>query len=201
MSMMVANILQKNIGHGIKMRKELDEALCAKYPLIFKDRNADMRTTAMCWGFECGNGWYNIIDILCGLLTSDYRQAKSRYDNIKDKAGQPTYGFKDNGDPVGKIVTQELIDEAKAKLDEETSKVPVAVQVKEKFGGLRFYVQAATDTHYKYITFAESMSYRTCEECGAPGKRYTDGWHTTLCDIHADMNGREEVYESDEEEE
>jgi len=30
------------------MRKELDEALCARYPLIFKDRNADMRTTAMC---------------------------------------------------------------------------------------------------------------------------------------------------------
>ncbi len=44
------------------MRKELDEALCAKYPLIFKDRNADMRTTAMCWGLECGDGWYNIID-------------------------------------------------------------------------------------------------------------------------------------------
>jgi hypothetical protein len=194
MSMMVANILQKNIGHGIKMRKELDEALCAKYPLIFKDRNADMRTTAMCWGLECGDGWYNIIDILCGLLTSDYRQAKSRYDNIKDKVDQTQNEWSK------KIVTQEMIDEAKTKLDEETLKVPVAVQVKEKFGGLRFYVQAATDAHYKYITFAESMSYRTCEECGAPGKTYTDGWHTTLCDIHAAMAGREEEYEYEENE-
>jgi hypothetical protein len=176
------------------MRRELDEALCAKYPLIFKDRNADMRTTAMCWGLECGDGWYNIIDVLCGLLTSDYRQAQSRYDFIKDKVGQPKWsGSKDN-------ITQEQIDEAKEKLDEATLRVPVAVQVKEKFGGLRFYVQAATDKHYSYISFAESMSYRTCEECGAAGKTYTDGWHMTLCDIHAAMNGKEEEYEYEENE-
>lgn len=176
------------------MRKELDEALCAKYPLIFKDRNADMRTTAMCWGLECGDGWYNIIDILCGLLTSDYRQAQSRYESIKDLVDQPRWeGSKD-------IITQEKIDEAKVRLDEEAAKVPVAVQVKEKFGGLRFYVQAATDKHYQYISFAESMSYRTCEECGNPGKTYTDGWHMTLCDIHAAMNGKEEEYEYEENE-
>ena len=176
------------------MKRELDEALCAKYPLIFKDRNADMRTTCMCWGLECGDGWYNIIDVLCGLLTSDYRQAESRYDFIKDKLGQPRWASSKE------LVTQEQIDEAKAKLEEETLKVPVAVQVKEKFGGLRFYVQAATDKHYQYISFAESMSYRTCESCGAAGKTYTDGWHTTLCDIHAEMSGRTEEYEYEENE-
>jgi len=175
------------------MKRELDEALCAKYPLIFKDRNADMRTTAMCWGLECGDGWYNIIDVLCGLLTSEYHSAQSRYDYlIEAGVGGILYGTK--------TVTQEAIDVAKAKLDEETLKVPVAVQVKEKFGGLRFYVQAATDAHYQYISFAESMSYRTCEQCGAPGKRYTDGWHTTLCDIHAEMYGREKEYEYEENE-
>jgi hypothetical protein len=175
------------------MRKELDEALCVKYPLIFKDRNADMRTTAMCWGLECGDGWYNIIDVLCGLLTSEYRGAKSRYEYlIETGVGNVLYGTK--------TVTQEAIDEAKAKLDEETLKVPVAIQVKEKFGGLRFYVQAATDKHYNYISFAESMSYRTCESCGADGKTYTDGWHTTLCDIHAAMAGKEEEYEYEENE-
>ena len=175
------------------MKRELDEALCAKYPLIFKDRNADMRTTAMCWGLECGDGWYNIIDTLCGLLTYDYRSAKSRYDHLLETGvGNVLYGTK--------TVTQEALDEAKTKLDEETLKVPVAVQVKEKFGGLRFYVQAATDKHYQYISFAESMSYRTCEECGAPGKTYTDGWHTTLCDIHAAMAGKEEEYEYEENE-
>jgi len=175
------------------VRKELDETLCARYPLIFKDRNENMMHTAMCWGFECGDGWYNIIDTLCGLLTSEYRSAKSRYEYLVEiGVGNVLYGTK--------TVTQEAIDEAKVKLDEESTKVPVAVQVKEKFGGLRFYVQAATDKHYSYISFAESMSYRTCEDCGAPGKTYTDGWHRTLCDIHAAMDGREEVYASDEDE-
>ena len=173
------------------MKRQLDEALCEKYPLIFKDRNADMRTTAMCWGFEVGDGWYNIIDVLCGMLYSDYRQAKDRYDHLVEVGvGGVLYGTK--------TVTQEALDEAKAKLDEETAKVPVASQVKEKFGGLRFYVNGATDKHWNYISVAENMSYRTCEECGAPGKRYTDGWHRTLCDIHAEMDGREEEYQSDE---
>jgi hypothetical protein len=174
------------------MKRELDSQLCEKYPLIFKDRNADMRTTAMCWGICTGDGWYNILDTLCGLLTSEYRQAKDRYEYLMETGvGNVLYGTK--------IVTQEAIDEAKAKLDEETLKVPVAVQVKEKFGGLRFYVNGATDKHWSYISFAESMSYRTCESCGAPGKRYTDGWHKTLCDIHAAMEGREEEeYASDE---
>ena len=161
------------------MRQELDEALCAKYPLIFKDRNADMRTTAMCWGLSCGDGWYTIIDVLCGLLSNKYWQASQRYESIKDKLNKPRWdGGKD-------IVTQEQIDTAKAKMEEEALKVPVAAQVKEKFGGLRFYVNAATDDHYNYISFAENMSYHTCEECGAPGTLYTDGWHSTLCDSHA----------------
>jgi hypothetical protein len=175
------------------MRKQLDEALVAKYPLIFRDRNGDMRSTLMCWGFEVGDGWYNIIDTLCSYLANDYNQAKERYEHLLETGvGNILYGTK--------TITQEQLDEAKAKMEEEALKVPVAVQVKEKFGGLRFYVQAATDKHYNYISFAESMSYKTCEECGAPGKRYTDGWHRTLCDIHAAMDGREEEYEYEENE-
>ena len=177
------------------MKRELDSQLCEKYPLIFKDRNADMRTTAMCWGFECGDGWYNIIDILCGKLNSEYYSAKSRYDFIKDRAGEKMYG-----NASGDIITQGEIDLRKQIMDEEALKVPVAVQVKEKFGGLRFYVQGATEKHWNYISFAESMSYRICESCGAEGKTYTDGWHTTLCDIHAEMSGRTKEYQSDEDE-
>jgi hypothetical protein len=50
------------------MKKELDEALCAKYPEIFANRHGDMQTTAMCWGFDCGDGWYGLIDHLCGEI-------------------------------------------------------------------------------------------------------------------------------------
>ena len=33
------------------MRQELDQLLCERYPKIFANRHADMKTTAMCWGF------------------------------------------------------------------------------------------------------------------------------------------------------
>ncbi len=43
------------------MNGRLDKYLCKKYPHVFSDRYASMQTTAMCWGFDCGSGWYQII--------------------------------------------------------------------------------------------------------------------------------------------
>ena len=47
------------------MNEELDKQLCEKYPKIFKMRNASMQETCMCWGFEHGDGWFDIIDAAC----------------------------------------------------------------------------------------------------------------------------------------
>ena len=167
------------------MRKELDEKLCEKYPLIFKDRHADMTETCMCWGFECGDGWFNIIDVLCGMLYADYTRAKERYEAVKQ------YYETDGKYPWkgGKEITTEQLEELRDKMIMEEMKVPVASQVKEKFGGLRFYVEQAIDEHFNYISFAENMSYRTCEQCGSPGKLYAQGWHRTLCEYHAKEMG------------
>jgi len=56
-------------------------------------------------------------------------------------------------------------------------------QIKEKFGGLRFYVNLASDEMYDRISQAEADSYETCEETGRPGKLRQDlGWWVTLCD-------------------
>ena len=159
------------------MRKELDEALCAKYPLIFRDRNAPMTQTAMCWGICTGDGWYNILDVLCGMLYSDYRQAKERYEyRAEVGVGGVLYGTK--------TVTQEEIDEAKAKMDEEMEKVPVAVQIKEKFGGLRFYYSGGDEYIDGMVRMAEVWAGQTCETCGNVGKRRDGGWIRTLCDTH-----------------
>lgn len=177
------------------MRKELDEALVAKYPHIFKNRFGDPRETLMCFGFECGDGWYNIIDVLCGLLTYEYRQKKDSYDFAKECLEKRGGKFPWGGD---KVVTAEEVEQKRLAMEEEAEKIPVAIQVKEKFGGLRFYTGGATKEHYNYMTFAESMSYRTCEMCGAPGKRYTDGWHMTLCETHAKEQDREEVTDAED---
>ena len=161
------------------MNEKLDEQLCEKYPLLFKDRNADMRTTAMCWGFSHGDGWFNIIDTLCWHLHHKYDDAVSSHDYLVSRLGKPRFGEK------GVPITQEDIDEAKVKMDEEAELVPTVVQVKEKFGTLRFYIHSGSDAHYNYISFAEAMSGSTCETCGSPGKRLGRGWIYTACEEHA----------------
>ena len=65
------------------------------------------------------------------------------------------------------------------------SLMETAAQVKEKFGGLRFYVDGGDDWVYGAISMAESMSYRTCEVCGAPGVTRGEGWIRTTCDQHS----------------
>lgn len=60
------------------MRDELDKKLCEKYPKIFADRYKPMTETAMCWGIECGDGWYNIIDQLCANIQSHIDWEESR---------------------------------------------------------------------------------------------------------------------------
>lgn len=60
-------------------------------------------------------------------------------------------------------------------------------QVKEKFGGLRYYFGASDPTlHNAMQTLAdetEQRSTKTCEECGNTGAPHTSetGWRRTLC--------------------
>lgn len=68
---------------------------------------------------------------------------------------------------------------------EKLSKYPDVriCQIKEKFGGLRVYVDGGDDEVYRLIDEAESKAYNTCEVTGEPGKLRSDlGWIRTLCD-------------------
>jgi len=60
----------------------------------------------------------------------------------------------------------------------------VVEQIKEKFGGLRFYYSGGDDTVAGMVRMAEAWADTACEECGGIGKRRDGGWIRTLCDIH-----------------
>lgn len=60
----------------------------------------------------------------------------------------------------------------------------VVSQIKEKFGGLRFYYDGGDDEISGMVRMAESWADHSCEECGAPGKSRNGGWIKTLCDKH-----------------
>jgi hypothetical protein len=57
-------------------------------------------------------------------------------------------------------------------------------QIKEKFGGLRFYYDGGDDEISGMVRMAESWADIACEECGAIGTRRNGGWIRTLCDAH-----------------
>jgi hypothetical protein len=58
------------------------------------------------------------------------------------------------------------------------------VQIKEKFGGLRFYMRGYNEIIDSFIQKAEDLSVHTCEKCGQPGTQLKSGWILTLCDKH-----------------
>jgi hypothetical protein len=57
-------------------------------------------------------------------------------------------------------------------------------QIKEKFGGLRFYYSGGDDEISGMVRMAEAWAGNSCEECGAPGESRQGGWIKTLCDTH-----------------
>lgn len=141
------------------MSPEKDVALCAKYPKIFRDRNAPMTQTCMCWGFECGDGWYDIIDVLC-------RQIQHHVEHLVTRQSYQVLR--------GDLKQEDAVPEEDLQV--------VAAQVKEKFGGLRFYIDGGDDEVRGMVAMAESMSYRICEDCGGRGTLRKGGWHRTMCD-------------------
>jgi len=71
------------------------------------------------------------------------------------------------------------------------------LQIKEKFGGLRFYVSAVPSQRVgapadilEAIEKAEDASVTICEMCGEPGKVRGGAWIKTLCDRCALERGK-----------
>lgn len=119
------------------MNKENTLKLLNDFPNLYEEFYKPMTETCMCWGFEHGDGWFDIVYDLSKKLT-------------------------------------EIAPDCRA------------VQVKEKFGGLRFYTGGIKNeirsTVYDLIDEAERMSYNTCEKCGSTDNvTQTEGWIYTLC--------------------
>lgn len=112
------------------MDKVLDETLCERYPLLFRDRHAQMTTTAMAWGFACGNGWFDLIDALCEQIELHLKASFERGERLDVRV----------------------------------------VQVKEKFGTLRFYTMGEDAFIHGLIWMAEDLSAVLCERCGRKGR-------------------------------
>ena len=94
------------------MRQELDSLLCEKYPKMMVNRNKNMQETCMCWGFECGDGWYNILNQLMGNIQHhiDWKNRKEEVvaqvtlDQVKEKFGTLRFYYSGGDDVIDGMV-------------------------------------------------------------------------------------------------
>lgn len=188
------------------MRKELQDKLFNDYPKIFKQKDLSMQGTCMCWGIECGDGWYWLIDNLCSQLQWDIDHNNRDY-IMKNKLlrkiipflkklidyipGKYNFKKKIQYNPLIYIRSylNRLIYLWRSKqefiyIDSNRYPQIEAVQVKEKFGGLRFYIGSGSSQQHAIISFAESLSYSICEQCGSTKNVIqTEGdWIYTRCE-------------------
>ena len=156
------------------MNMENTQKLITDFQRLFRTPDIDDdHSIVRTWGFECGDGWCDLIRQLCADI-----------EVVASDAG----------------------------LDKQSAEWPRVVQVKEKFGTLRFYIrtpEVPDDDEYMkvdqspapqgflalrpvagikniraLIEAAEARSMTICEKCGAPGQLYPSGYWYTACDEH-----------------
>jgi len=94
------------------MKQELDELLCKKYPKMMVNRDKPMQETCMCWGFACGDGWFNILDQLMGNIQHylDWKNKKEEavpqvtLDQVKEKFGTLRFYYTGGDDVIDGMV-------------------------------------------------------------------------------------------------
>ena len=101
------------------MKQEYDTYLCTTFPKMFVNRYKPMTETTMCWGFECGNGWYHIIRVLCSNIQHhiDWRNRKNELnlnqqivpqvtvDQVKEKFGTLRFYYTGGDDYIDGLVS------------------------------------------------------------------------------------------------
>lgn len=117
----------------------------------------------MHFGFQHGDGWFDLLWRLCERLDPVVAAAE------KETGRQ----FEVLDGRQLEVLNVEIIVDARQVL-----------QVKEKFGALRFYANYNNDAISTLIEAAAVESFYTCEVCGQPGKCRGGSWVQTLCDDH-----------------
>ncbi len=143
-------------------------------------------------GVAVGEGWWTIVSLLCHAIDThvsrvrrnraqelrQYRASKKGIDAVLKticKGAQPREWEIE--------LAQRIMKRKSFDFTPYVHKVTVS-QIKEKFGGLRFYYDGGDEYVVGLVDMAEMWANRTCETCGTLGKQRDGGWVRTLCDVH-----------------
>jgi hypothetical protein len=135
------------------------------------------------FGFECGDGWYMLLSELLYEIKSHITNVNNnRKNEFQYKWMRKLYWWlRISNFRYSRPLADWLYEKAPRK-----KFVPLTLQItqiKEKFGGLRFYYDGGDDRIQGMVDLAETLSYQICERCGSTKNvQQTTGWITTLCE-------------------
>ena len=147
-----------------KKDKSLAKETMDQCSILYCTKDLPMTQTCMCWGWECGSGWFNVLhEASCKLEALNliyYPKYKVRIqaDQVKEKFGTLRFYFSVICEDAERTKEQEVI------------------------------VTAMNSWADEIVRWAEDECYKTCEECGNQiGTEWsprceTTGWITYICD-------------------
>ena len=147
------------------MKVELDERLVSKYLSIFPRYGGDPRDTCLAFGIECGDGWFDLLDKLCGVIKHEvefmnriWPQLKFRCEaeQVKEKYGILRFYIHFYYEPNLPSEDMERVNASMARI-----------------GGA--------------ITMAEAMSSKICETCGEKSTLSNDIFPKNECNACATL--------------
>lgn len=162
------------------MKESLDRKICEAFPKLFRDsENKPIQS----YGFECGDGWFNLIYSLCGAIqkhidsTEEQRSRAIEWNSMLDRGESPSWFDPTKYPALKRYDVPELVPQVTIR------------QVKEKFGSMRVYINGGDNTIRDYIDMVCYISDSTCELCGGIGEKTKSSWVQTLCKKCAKKKG------------
>lgn len=135
------------------MRTELTKRLLDRFPM-YSDYYRSMQQTCMCWGFDHGDGWFDII----------WQLSLAIEDLLKPVV------ITEVGEHRGKTLDHAFkVEQVKEKFGTLRFYCPGLVD-KDLDARLQHYIH-----------FAKLLTEHTCEACGKPGKIGGHGWISVRC--------------------
>ena len=154
-----------------------------KYPDLLKRKEKSLMPFDL-FGIECGDGWYVLLDIAFNRINKYNNNpplVPAKLNKIKIKIHNFIFPVVRRMPlPIKRVIWKFL--EVKYYPSKTHVKIKID-QVKEKFGGLRLYVEHDTPYIAGVVAFAEEMSYKICEHCGTTVgvTQNQKGWIKSLC--------------------
>ena len=138
------------------------------------------------FGFECGDGWYMLLDNLMNEIDNHLKNVNNinnsvfKYQWMWKLQYQLRIRTSSTQKRLRKLGDWIYEKAPRKKLPEITIKIE---QIKEKYGGLSFYYSGGDEAIEGMVSLAESLSYQICEYCGnTKNIGYTKGWISAMCE-------------------